>query len=89
MELKTLGALLEINDGSKTYKQYFVAKSLCCVDYQNPLRKKAIQLVYHRNFDRFIILTILVNSVVLGLYDYEFRVVHEDCYDRSWNDNLE
>jgi hypothetical protein len=36
-----------------------------------------------------IILTILVNSVVLGLYDYEFRVVQEDCYDASWNNNLE
>ena len=23
------------------------------------------------------------------MFDYEFRIIEEDCYDSTWNDNLE
>jgi hypothetical protein len=82
---KKYGAEVEINGQN----QYIEPKSLYCFGYESAFRKKMIWLVNHKNFDRFIIFSILVNSIILGMFDFGHRVQDVHCYDTSWNDNLE
>ena len=48
--------------------------SLCCkFNNRSKLRRLAISFVYHPRFDQFIVLSIVLNSICMALFDY-----HED-----------
>ena len=56
--------------------------SLYCFHYNNPIRVELIKLVDRTMFDHFITMVILVNSVLLGMRDFSFRL-------RGTNDDIE
>ena len=64
-----------INQIAKDREQFqkqtrtYATVSLCGCTVTNPFREKIIQLVVHPWFDRFILLTILANSIVLAAED--------------------
>jgi hypothetical protein len=46
--------------------------TLCCkFDHKSRLRQQAILLIENKWFDRFIMVCILLNSLVMGRYDFE------------------
>ncbi|KAF0685333.1 Aste57867_22753 [Aphanomyces stellatus] len=48
----------------------FQRRSLGCLSLSNPLRRICIRLVTWRWFDRFIVVAVLFNTIILGLTDY-------------------
>lgn len=56
------------------FKTVTVAKSaLGCLDEENFLRRKCLQVVSHRHFDNLILVCILLNSLTLAMFDYSDR----------------
>lgn len=66
-----------------TFQQEYGADyAFCCrLSRKNVVRKLCIQVTSHRYFDRFIILAIIANSIILGLSD--FTVVDSDLNPAS------
>jgi hypothetical protein len=48
--------------------------ALYCLSVNNPVRKSLIQLIEWKWFDYFIMFLISINSVLLGIRDYEDRI---------------
>ena len=78
-----MGVELTVHGKARQYDP----KALCCISLTNGLRVKAIWFVTWPLFDSFIMLCIVVNSIVLGMKNYDFRIVED--YDTTYNDNLE
>jgi len=62
--------------------------SLFCLSYTNPLRVWLINLVDYSMFDHFITFVIVINSALLGMRDFSFRLRGSDD-DLAWNARLE
>jgi len=48
--------------------------ALCCLSHKNPIRRALIYFVEWKWFDRMIMFAIIINSVLLGIRDYENRI---------------
>jgi len=68
--------------------RFYEVRSLYCLSYNNCLRKKIIWLVTWNYFDHFITFVILINSIMLGIKDYQGRLEGEE-YVSCWNENLD
>lgn len=70
---------LEFDEDDPQFKTHFVhkkwkrfaLKSLYCISYKNKCRKKLVWLVEWRWFEIFITILIILNSILLGVYDYK------------------
>jgi hypothetical protein len=62
--------------------------SLCCFTYKSPIRKAFVWLATWSYFDSFITFVILINSIMLGIKDYQIRLDGE-TYVSEWNKNLD
>jgi hypothetical protein len=78
-----LGEEVEHHGDKKTYDP----NALCCLKIQNPVRNRLIWLITWNYFDRFIMLVILVNSILLGMRDYSDRI--DPDFDMSYNETLD
>lgn len=58
-------------DEEKEKWEKFAPHSLCCLTKHHRFRMWMIHVYLHPWFDRFIVFLILVNSLFLGIYDYE------------------
>lgn len=62
------------------------ATTLCCkIDNYNEPRKFMVRLILHSQFDNFITANIIMNSIVMAIYDYydhnrcAYENVNKDC----------
>lgn len=59
-------------------------RSLFCLHFENSFRKRLVNFTCSHMFENIVILLILINSVVLAIYDYKDRDNETD-----WNIRLE
>jgi hypothetical protein len=78
-----IGVEVENHGVKKTYDP----NALCCLKVIHPVRSRLIWLISWKHFDRFIMLVIVVNSILLGMRDYKDRIKPD--FDTTYNDSLE
>lgn len=66
-----------------TFAQY-VPNSLYCLDRKNTFRRAIVALIEWPWFDRFILVLILANSIVLALTDYQTLDENGEPSNASW-----
>jgi hypothetical protein len=69
-----LGARFKMHDKEVVFDE----RSLCVFSEKNWIRKACVWLTLWKWFDRVIILVIVFNSVLLGMHDYNDRLLPSD-----------
>jgi hypothetical protein len=82
--------VMDPNFECKGQKLLLAPFSLNCISVHNPVRRLAARLVTHKQFDNFILLCIVANSLCLALVDYEDvgNLMQGEANSPNWRNRL-